>query len=188
MTVDEIKSAYSMRDVLLKYGFQVGRDGFCSCMLHEGDHTASFKVYPDSFHCYGCGKGGDIINWVQEYLHCDFKTAFYELGGSYERPKTIREQRQQAAKLREIEARRKQKAAEEQYRKDMRLLLGNEITIIREHIEKYEVFSEPWCNLTNELNKLWFLLMELYEGGELGEWRRSVQLAGAEGYIEAFGG
>ena len=188
MTVDEIKDAYSMREVLLKYGFTVGHDNFCKCMLHEGDRTASFKVYPKSFYCFGCGKGGDVINWVQEYLHCDFKSAFYELGGGYQRPRTLREQRELAAKKLEFEKARKRKAAEEIYRKNTSRLIGEEIRIIREMREGQEVFSAKWCFLTNELNKLCSLLMELAGGGDIDGWERSVQLAGAQGYIDAFEG
>lgn len=86
MTVDEIKRTYSMRDIVERYGIKVNRAGFCNCPFHQGDRTASLKIYKDSFHCFGCNTNGDIFTFVQKYENCDFKTAFYSLGGIYEKP------------------------------------------------------------------------------------------------------
>jgi DNA primase len=46
------------------------------CPFHE-DHTPSLTVYPANgiFHCYGCGKHGDIINFVQEVEQMSFMQA-----------------------------------------------------------------------------------------------------------------
>lgn len=33
------------------------------CPFHE-DGTPSFHVYEEGFHCYGCGKHGDIFDWL----------------------------------------------------------------------------------------------------------------------------
>lgn len=83
MTVDEIKQTYSMRDVLSRYGLQAKRDGMISCPFHGEDRHASMKVYKDSFHCFACGVNGDIFTFIQKMDNCDFKTAFYQLGGEY---------------------------------------------------------------------------------------------------------
>ncbi len=44
------------------------------CPFH-GEKTPSFTVYPEtrSWYCYGCRKGGDVIQWVQQYKGLDFK-------------------------------------------------------------------------------------------------------------------
>lgn len=60
-----------MSDVLTVYtGLTLDRQGKCRCPLHAED-TASFLVYPEtqSFYCFGCGAGGDAINFVERYLH-----------------------------------------------------------------------------------------------------------------------
>jgi DNA primase len=46
------------------------------CPFHE-DHTPSLTVYPanSTFHCYGCGKHGDVIKFVQEIERMSFKQA-----------------------------------------------------------------------------------------------------------------
>jgi DNA primase len=52
------------------------------CPFH-GEKTPSFYVYPGtaSFYCFGCGKSGDAINFVQEYQRVDFLTALKDLAG-----------------------------------------------------------------------------------------------------------
>lgn len=35
------------------------------CPFHADKRTPSFTVWPDHYHCYGCGAHGDIIDWVK---------------------------------------------------------------------------------------------------------------------------
>jgi DNA primase len=46
------------------------------CPFHE-ERTASFSVNPGKglFHCFGCGKGGDMIRFVEEIQGLDFAGA-----------------------------------------------------------------------------------------------------------------
>lgn len=50
------------------------------CPLHN-EKTASFVVYLDqnSFHCFGCGEGGDVIALYQKLHDVDFVTTLKEL-------------------------------------------------------------------------------------------------------------
>ena len=73
MTKEELKNTYSMKDVIGKYGLFLNRAGFVSCPFHYGDHTASLKIYKDSFYCFGCGASGDIFDFVMRMERCDFK-------------------------------------------------------------------------------------------------------------------
>ena len=75
MTVDQIKSSYSMRDIVERYGLKVNRAGFVRCPFHN-EKTASLKVYKDSFFCFGCGIDGDIFTFVQK--KCE-KNRFYPI-------------------------------------------------------------------------------------------------------------
>lgn len=89
MTVEEIKQQYSMTDVVNMYGFTPNRSDFIQCPFHTGDRTASLKVYKDSFHCFGCFANGDIFKFVQLMDDCDFRTAYFKLGGTYKKKKNF---------------------------------------------------------------------------------------------------
>ena len=42
------------------------------CPFHE-ERTPSFSVSPDrGYYCFGCGKGGDVVRFVQETESLDF--------------------------------------------------------------------------------------------------------------------
>ena len=85
-TVSEIKQQYSMREIVERYGFHPNRAGFISCPFQTGDRSPSLKVYKKDFHCHACGANGDIFTFIQRMDNCDFKTAFYSLGGTYQKP------------------------------------------------------------------------------------------------------
>src|SRR6266542_946642 len=59
---------------------KAGRSFKGLCPFHQ-EKTPSFVVFPDSqnFHCFGCGKGGDIFTFYKEIEHTDFKEALTEL-------------------------------------------------------------------------------------------------------------
>lgn len=81
--IEEVKLNNPMPEVVRRYGIEINRAGFCRCPFHN-EKTASMKIYPTSFFCYGCGAGGDVIDFVRLYERCDFKTAFRMLGGEFD--------------------------------------------------------------------------------------------------------
>ena len=46
------------------------------CPFHN-EKTPSFTVYPDSqsFYCFGCGAGGDVITFIMKYNNLDYTGA-----------------------------------------------------------------------------------------------------------------
>ncbi|MBP6945187.1 hypothetical protein KBD61_04525 [Patescibacteria group bacterium] len=50
------------------------------CPFHL-DNTPSLALYEDtnSFYCFGCGKGGDVIRFVESLYDCGFKEAITRL-------------------------------------------------------------------------------------------------------------
>lgn len=46
------------------------------------DNTASFTVYEetDSFYCYGCGFGGDSVEFIRKMEDCDYQQAIKKIG------------------------------------------------------------------------------------------------------------
>lgn len=81
--IDDIKRNHPMPEVVRQYGIEINRAGFCRCPFHT-EKTASMKIYAQSFYCFGCGVGGDVIDFVRLYERCDFKTAFRMLGGEFD--------------------------------------------------------------------------------------------------------
>lgn len=105
----------SIRDVLTLNGIQVGRHGFAVCPFH-GDHDASLKVYDNGrgWVCYGCHKGGDVINLAMELYGVGFQDAIrklneeFSVGIDIDRIPSTKEAFMAAAKVARMKAERKQ--------------------------------------------------------------------------------
>lgn len=157
MNVEEIKAQYSMQDILDMYGLRKNRAGFIHCPFHQGDRTASCKIYPKDFHCHACGANGDIFTFVQQMEHCSFKDAFKRLGGSYE-AKTDKERDRFWYKLqKEKESRQRRVARLKERRKAvLESLHGNRL--LKDHME---VFSDTWCRAVNGFERDYMELEEI---------------------------
>ncbi len=80
--IDEIKSRLSIVDIVGKRVTlkKAGRNFKGLCPFHN-EKTPSFIVSPDrqTFHCFGCGKGGSIFDFVMLSDHIDFSEALETL-------------------------------------------------------------------------------------------------------------
>lgn len=146
MNKEELKEKYSMTDILSRYGMHPNRAGFVRCPFHTGDHTASLKVYKDSFYCFGCNATGDIFGFVQLMEKVDFKEAFQILGGTYEKPTFS-----SRLAVYRSEARKKQIEKENQQKKKERDLNNLLIDVYRKWMNKSEPLSDVWCSCYNAL-------------------------------------
>lgn len=107
LAAEQIKQQLSMYDVLDQYGFDVGRAGMMLCPFHEED-TPSFKVYggEGGWHCFGCGAGGSVIDFVMKLFDLGFPQAVvridndFRLGLTGKRP-DLRTARKASAQLME---------------------------------------------------------------------------------------
>lgn len=77
----QIKERLTMAEVLEHYGFTV-RHGLMLCPFHS-EKTPSFKVYPGSFYCFGCGAGGDVIRFVAMLFQISMKDAAVKLNADF---------------------------------------------------------------------------------------------------------
>lgn len=158
MTVEEIKAAYSMRDIVARYGFQPNRRGFIPCPFHQGDRQASLKVYDRDYHCHACGANGDIFSFVERLENMTFKEAFQSLGGAYEKPTfssrlTIYKSQKRRDML-------KKEGNRHGRRKWLNCML---IGIYRAYMERSEPFSDVWCDCYNALQYQLYVQAELNE-------------------------
>jgi hypothetical protein len=80
--LDEIKARMNLADVIREDGHELRRSGdhaVCICPFHE-DRTASFNVWNDHAHCFGCTVHiGDVIDYWMRTRGCDFRTAVEQL-------------------------------------------------------------------------------------------------------------
>lgn len=76
--IEEIKNRISLTDLISQY-ISVERKGdryWALCPFHE-EKTPSFSFVPDRgfYHCFGCGKGGSLFDFVMEMEHLTFPEA-----------------------------------------------------------------------------------------------------------------
>ena len=147
MNSEEIKTAYSMRDVLERYGIRPNRSGFIRCPFHK-EKTASMKIYKDSYYCFGCGAHGDIFDFVSAMDNLSFREAFLELGGTYKHKKeTFSDRMSRYHAKKEREHRKKQ----EEDLKEKRKLNLELIDIYRDCLTLSPPLSDLWTECYNKL-------------------------------------
>ena len=82
-TIDRINDNADIVDVVSKHVdlTKRGRNFFGLCPFHN-EKTPSFSVAPDKgiYHCFGCGQGGNAVNFIMEYEKITFVEALQQLG------------------------------------------------------------------------------------------------------------
>ena len=80
--VREIKSRLDIVEIVSEY-VKLKRNGrtFWGCCPFHNEKTPSFSVSPErqTYHCFGCGKGGDIFSFIMETEHLEFREALERL-------------------------------------------------------------------------------------------------------------
>jgi DNA primase len=83
-SIEQILSATDIVDLIQSYVplKRAGAQYRANCPFHN-EKTPSFYVNParQSFHCFGCGKGGDAISFVRDYENLPFMEAVQKLAG-----------------------------------------------------------------------------------------------------------
>jgi len=86
---EEIKKLADIVDVIAQFVHlkKAGRNFVGLCPFHA-EKDPSFTVNPErqTFHCFGCKKGGDIFDFWMEYHGTTFKEALHDLGERYNVP------------------------------------------------------------------------------------------------------
>lgn len=111
--VETIKNSVPILRAVDHYGLEPNRLKFIKCPFHQ-ENTPSLRIYPETntFYCFGCGVGGDVISFVRHLFHVDFWGAVMRLDQDFHlclptRRATTGEQAQ-ARIQRHIEARKRE--------------------------------------------------------------------------------
>lgn len=76
--LEQIRSACPMETIAGSYVNLIrrGRHFVCNCPFHS-EKSPSCTIFPDtqSFYCFGCGAGGDVITWVRRMENMEFSEA-----------------------------------------------------------------------------------------------------------------
>ena len=83
--IEALKRRNPIAEVVRRHGVELRGQGkrlTARCPFHE-DRTPSFCVYPEteSFHCFGCGASGDVIDFIRRTEGLGFREAVLRLGG-----------------------------------------------------------------------------------------------------------
>jgi DNA primase len=80
--VAEVRDRTEIVDLVSNYVQlkKTGRSYKGLCPFHQ-EKTPSFVVFPESgnFHCFGCGRGGDVFTFYMAVEHVEFREALQEL-------------------------------------------------------------------------------------------------------------
>ncbi len=86
LSISQLKTMLRIEDVVRSEGISLtgnsGQTRFVAhCPFHQGDHTPSFTLYLESqsYYCFGCGAGGDVIDFVEQFHHCSRREAIERL-------------------------------------------------------------------------------------------------------------
>lgn len=120
--VQTIKECLTMREILERYGYTVGKKGFICCPFHN-EKTPSMKIYEKDYHCFGCQEHGDVITFTQKLFGLSFQDALRKIDAdfglnvyenhSFEEIRRSHYQQQALRAKREREKQKKQKAEDE---------------------------------------------------------------------------
>ncbi|EIA19973.1 DNA primase [Listeria fleischmannii] len=81
-TIDRIRNQTDIVDIIGHYVQlkKQGRNYIGLCPFH-GEKTPSFSVSPEKqiFHCFGCGKGGNVFSFLMEHDHLTFTEAVHKV-------------------------------------------------------------------------------------------------------------
>jgi len=209
--IDEIRLAADIVEVIGGYLTlkKRGRNYIALCPFHE-EKTPSFSVSPDKqiFHCFGCGKGGNVFTFLMDHENLTFIEAVKVLADRYglTLPRYERKTDSKTERLlyaHEVAADYYQKTlADRRYQSRMERYLYETRGLTRETVEEFRLGLAPddWQGLVNYARTKDIKPEELAEAGlasrseKTGEYydrfrlRLMIPIFNLAGKIIAFGG
>jgi len=142
---NKIKILLTMEDIANKYGFIIDGKGFIKCPFH-GEKTASLKIYSSNkgWHCFGCGEGGSVIDFVMKLFNMRFMETCRKINYDFDLGLQIDDFRPSIESELAIAARKKeqelQQYEQEQRRKEYNHYV-NQYAIIRDKAAEADKFN-----------------------------------------------
>ncbi len=73
--ISNLKEELQIRDIIARH-IEVNSNGMALCPFHrDTSPSLSINSREQYFHCFGCGKGGDVITFIQEFHGITFMEA-----------------------------------------------------------------------------------------------------------------
>lgn len=180
--IDEVLARNDIVDIISGYTTlkRSGSSMMGLCPLHNDKKSPSLSVSPDKqiFHCFGCGAGGNAINFIQAAMNLDFMDALKYLAdrANMEMPeRRSPSDRQKQLKLSEKRKRLYALNADAARYFYERLASGDNpgIRYLKERkiknstIKKFGIGYAPegWKNLINYLKEIGYTENEMFEAG-----------------------
>ncbi len=187
--IQEIKERISIEEVVSEY-LSLKRAGAhlkALCPFHA-EKTPSFIVSPErgTFHCFGCGKHGDIFTFLQEMEGLDFKEALQQLAdkAGVDLPKTYTNKKNNQEKNVLLKI---MQDAKEFYKKELKnnddaLNYLKKRAIADKTIKEFEIGFAPngWDNLLRYLKQNGYTEFDIERAGLIKKSDRS------SGYYDRF--
>lgn len=152
---EQIRQQVTIRQVVERYTDKKIVKGVCNCPLHH-EKTASFTINETKnvYYCFGCGKGGDVFKFVQEYFGMEFKDALYKLDQDF----LLGVTGQKISVKAQIEAREREKKRalqlKEQKRKDEEyVILNAQYVLVNNLLNILEPMTDTWGAMVTR--KMW---------------------------------
>lgn len=155
---EQIKQQISITMMLERYGLDAPRRGAILCPFHKED-TPSLRIYAggERWKCFGCGRGGSVIDFVMELFHINFRQAVIRLDNDFRLGMTEKkEDGRETSKMR-LEAAKRAKEHEE-FNQEYNRLWGRYALIDRflsQHSPSEETGGD-YGALMGELDRLWY--------------------------------
>lgn len=77
-----ILESVSMEQVVGLYVNEPIKKHFISCPFHN-EKTPSLRIYENTFYCFGCGVGGDVIRFTRHYFNLSFMDAIHKIDSDF---------------------------------------------------------------------------------------------------------
>ncbi len=180
--IDDVLMRNDIVDIISEYTTlkRTGSSMMGLCPLHNDRKSPSLSVSPDKqiFHCFGCGAGGNAINFIQSAMNLDFMDALKYLADRAHLEMPERRGSSDKRKQMAISAKRQKiyeiNAAAAKYFFE-RLADGDNpgLRYLRERklsnstIKRFGIGYAPegWSNLINYLREIGYTESEMFEAG-----------------------